>query len=367
MNSTADLVGPELPELAASGLFDSEWYLAVNPDVQSASLDALQHWLRFGCQEARNPNRYFDVSWYLARNPDVKATGLNPLLHYLRHGEREGRKPVSYFDPLWYRAAYEIPPNDLALRHFLTFRFSGRYAPCPELYGLFRVQTSHEQPKAGERLVSDIDLVLQRGTEIFPDEAIVEKSGLLDSNYYLINGSDVHEAALGASTHFCRFGWKEGRKPNIYFDTTWYLQSNPDVSRLRINPLVHYVIEGESAGRRPVVYFDPIWYRSRYEIEPGVNALAHYLTHRRTQKYSPNPLFDVGWYARQAGARIGRNRDPFAHYLEFGTFENISPSPRFDAGAYRRNHLGRPSRAFRRLMNPEQHNPLVHHLLSTYR
>lgn len=368
MNSCSDSIEPEIQELAASGLFDAAWYLATNPDVQSANLNPLQHWSRFGCHEARNPNRYFDVSWYLEQNPDVRATGLNPLLHYVRHGELEGRRPMSHFDPVWYRAAYDIPANNLALPHFLTFRGSGRYAPCPELYSLSRPQGSHGSLDAEEDMfASAIDRARECGTELFPDEEVVATSGLLDNNYYLINGSDVQEAELKPSLHFCKFGWREARKPNIYFDITWYLRSNPIVSRLRVNPLIHYIIEGEDAGRRPVIYFDPIWYRDRYRIRERTNALAHYLAHRRTREYSPNPLFDVEWYVQQSGARVGVNRDPFAHYLEFGTFEDVNPSPSFDAGNYRRKHLGRPSRAFRRLMNPELHNPLVHYLLSTYR
>ena len=27
--------------------------------------------------------------------------------------------------------------------------------------------------------------------------------------------------------HFYRFGWREGRKPNRYFDPAWYLQNYP--------------------------------------------------------------------------------------------------------------------------------------------
>ena len=65
--------------------------------------------------------------------------------------------------------------------------------------------------------------------EPFPDPGIVAASGLIDPNYYLINGADVHEARLDPAEHFCRYGWRESRKPNIYFDTRWYLQTNPQV------------------------------------------------------------------------------------------------------------------------------------------
>ena len=50
---------------------------------------------------------------------------MNPLLHYLRHGDREGRRPIWHFDPAWYRSAYDLPPDALALAHFLDAAFLG--------------------------------------------------------------------------------------------------------------------------------------------------------------------------------------------------------------------------------------------------
>lgn len=36
---------------------------------------------------------FFDSEYYLRNNPDVASAGVNPLLHYLRAGRREGRLP----------------------------------------------------------------------------------------------------------------------------------------------------------------------------------------------------------------------------------------------------------------------------------
>jgi hypothetical protein len=363
MNSAA-----EVAELTASALFDREWYVRVYPDVAVAAVDPLEHWCQFGWREGRNPNLYFGTTWYLHRNPDVAAAQLNPLLHYVRHGDREGRQPMPYFDPAWYRTAYGIPDGDIALRHFLASRSTGRYVPMPELYAVPLLPAYRPLAEADEdpfaRALEDAE---REGREASPDQSIVVESGLLDPNYYLINGSDVHDAGLDPVQHFCRFGWREGRKPNLYFDTNWYLRTNPSVARLGINPLVHYILEGERAGRRPIIYFDPAWYRECNGIAAEGNALAHYLVHRRTQTYSPNPLFDAAWYLQRMGTEIGPNRDPFAHYLQAGMLENVDPSPRFNAAEYRQRHLGRPSRAFRHLMRPDKHNPLVHYLEAQYR
>ena len=358
----------ELEALEASGLFDAAWYLLQYDDVGSAELEPLVHYYRFGWREGRKPNRYFDSTWYLEQYADVRESGMNPLLHYLRHGDHEGRRPAWYFDSGWYRKAYGLAPEAIALAHFLTQRTSGQFAPMPELYSVLHIPPYRDLPAAAEDpFARYLDDMLRDGRDPFPDLQFVTDAELIDPNYYLINGSDVHEAALDPAVHFCRYGWREGRKPNIYFDMNWYRHTNPALARLNINPLVHYILEGEAAGRRPVPYFDPLWYRETYRIDPQQNALAHYLKHRRSQAFSPTPLFDVAWYVGQHTDELGRNRDPFAHYLQAGTFRDIDPSPAFSAIEYRKRHLGRPSRQFRQLMHPDRDNPLVHHLRAEYR
>ena len=133
-----------------------------------------------------------------------------------------------------------------------------------------------------------------------------------------------------------------------------------------MNPLTHYILIGEPANRRPVPFFDPDWYRAEYRVPPQQTALDHYLTNRRTQRYSPNNLFDVAWYIARFGDQLGPNRDPFMHFLQAGVTQDIDPSPGFNAAQYRRTHLGRPSRRFARTQKADQHNPLVHFLRAEY-
>lgn len=77
-----------------SGLFDESWYLEAYPDVAQSGLDPVEHYLRFGAAEARNPSALFDSRWYLAAYPDVAEAGVNPLVHYILFGRDEGRRPV---------------------------------------------------------------------------------------------------------------------------------------------------------------------------------------------------------------------------------------------------------------------------------
>ena len=77
--------------IAASGLFDRDWYLATYDDVRQAGIDPVQHFLHHGAAERRDPGPHFDSGHYLRLYPDIAGNGMNPLLHYLQAGWREGR------------------------------------------------------------------------------------------------------------------------------------------------------------------------------------------------------------------------------------------------------------------------------------
>ena len=74
-----------------TGLFDEDWYLKSYPDVAENTIGVVEHYLKFGAAENRNPSPYFDTGWYLSYYPDVAQKGINPLLHYVKFGEKEGR------------------------------------------------------------------------------------------------------------------------------------------------------------------------------------------------------------------------------------------------------------------------------------
>lgn len=84
--------------IEASGLFDPSAYLAANPDVASAGLDPLSHYLQYGGAEGRAAGPQFNSREYLDGNPDVGVAGINPLVHYLQYGIAEGRMMTSVGD-----------------------------------------------------------------------------------------------------------------------------------------------------------------------------------------------------------------------------------------------------------------------------
>lgn len=353
---------------AATGLFDAAYYTRTNADVAAEGWPPLEHYIRVGEAEGRRPNPYFEPAHYW-----VGGAGLDPppafplLLHYRWVGEAAGISPGPFFDPVWYRTQYEVAEDASPLADYLARPDRGARLPSPALYAVAWLMPYRASPPEEDRFARFLDDMPDASARHEPDAGVIAEAGAFDSNHYLINGSDVHAAGLEPIQHFCAFGWREGRSPNIYFDTRWYLRTNPYVAALGINPMVHYLLEGERAGRRPVVYFDPVWYRGTYGVPDGKSALAHFLAHRRSQRFSPIAEFDLDWYLRTYGEDVGRNRDPFAHFLMAGTYDDVRPSAAFDWPSYRRRTRGRRTRHFPWTLDPTVDNPLIHKLHAEYR
>ncbi|WGL16389.1 hypothetical protein PVT68_16690 [Microbulbifer bruguierae] len=66
-----------------SMLFDDDWYLNEYPDVAEDGLDPVEHYVRHGADEDRDPNSVFSTSWYKKLHPEVVEAGVNPLFHYI--------------------------------------------------------------------------------------------------------------------------------------------------------------------------------------------------------------------------------------------------------------------------------------------
>jgi hypothetical protein len=68
-------------KIAASPLFDGDWYLQNNPDIAAANVNPALHYLQHGGREGRAPGPHFMA--YMKANPDLVAVKANPLLHFL--------------------------------------------------------------------------------------------------------------------------------------------------------------------------------------------------------------------------------------------------------------------------------------------
>jgi Sulfotransferase family len=78
-------------------LFDTDWYFESNPDVAAVGVNPLQHYLYFGNEEGRTPNRFFNLAWYrdvyLSRKRNAQNMRTEPLTDYVSRGHVANRVP----------------------------------------------------------------------------------------------------------------------------------------------------------------------------------------------------------------------------------------------------------------------------------
>ena len=333
--------------------FDAAYYLAHNPDVAAAGVDALKHYLAFGWKEGRDPNAYFSTRWYLAQNPDVAAAGVNPLEHFENYGWREGRDPSPNFSLGKYLAAN--PDVKAAgvdpLQQFLAAgQAQGRVAipvtpaapaaPADQLVDKAWYLAQHPDVAAsGEDASANYHRV---GWKLGynPDQ-------FFDTTYYLKTNPDVAAAGVDPLTHFETYGWKEGRQPSLAFSDSKYLAANPDVAAAKVDPLAHYLTFGQNEGRMTFINApqamgpaDPLVDRAYYFaqiatiVPAAADASASYDQGGWRLGLNPDAYFDTNYYlARNPDVRAA-GVDPLKHYETFGWKEGRDPSAAFSTNKY---------------------------------
>lgn len=271
--------------IAASGIFDSRWYLEQYPDVGQAGQDALTHYVAFGAAEGRDPHPLFSSSWYLRRYPDVNRQGLNALAHYVTAGAAMGNDPHPLFSSAWYANRYpESATSGLTpLGHYIHTGASRGFDPHP----------------------------------------------LFDTAWYTSGDPGVVNAGINPLSHYVLHA--NNRDPHPLFHASWYLAQNPQIG-CETNPLAHYLEYWPTEGGDPHPLFDTVWYREHYRV--SVNPLLHYVLQGAVQSCSPSPLFDRAWYLQTYPEVSTAGRDPVADYWTGGAFLGRDPHPLFDSDWY---------------------------------
>jgi hypothetical protein len=247
--------GLEASVVQRSGLFDRDWYLANDRELDGQS-DLIAHFCREGWRRGLQPNPYFDPHWYVKTYGAELAPDENPLLHYILRGERENTWPSAHFDPEWYREEYALNEHESPLGHYLRNRLAGGYSPLP-VFDVAEYLASHPecltaaqdpyfhwraQPKA---------VVQPPPPEHSPLAAVLRLvGGNLET--WKIPDTVSAEALKQLLRLFIPF---------IPFDETWYCKSYPDVaSAVRCHVISsghqHFIdygfFEGRSPSRRPL-------------------------------------------------------------------------------------------------------------------
>lgn len=171
------------------------------------------------------------------------------------------------FNATWYRAAYQLPPQEDALRHYLAGPRDRRPSPW------------------------------------------------FDARWYLQSYPDVAAANIHPLVHYIRCGWREGRNPNPSFATAWYLQRRPDAAASP-TPLDHYLASGVARFDDPSPDFDAAWYAANVMPgdEQGLDPLAHFLLIGRPAGAQTQPAWRESLGAPVECARLE-------------TFKSFGPAP----------------------------------------
>ncbi|WP_375461846.1 glycosyltransferase [uncultured Enterovirga sp.] len=100
--------------LARTDLFDEAWYVRVNRDVGVSGMKAIQHFVRHGAAELRDPGPAFDSNFYQLLYPDYLERSRSPLADYIRFGRSRGylaRGPSGY--QRWIDAFDQLSDEDV--------------------------------------------------------------------------------------------------------------------------------------------------------------------------------------------------------------------------------------------------------------
>ena len=235
-------------------VFDREWYLLQNPDVAESGADPLEHFLRHGIQEERDPNSLFSAAWYRSRAPE-RLGDMPAYAHFLADPARRAWPQHPLFDAQFYVITNADLHLDLAgaLDHFVSQGASELRDPHPLLS--MRRLAGQSGFEVSRNILADY--------LCHAENYGASPSPLFDGNSYLLENPELGAILVNPLLHYCATGWREGRNPHRLFAGDWYLAGNPDVLRAGMNPLEHYVVAGADEGRRPHPLFDPDFYIER--------------------------------------------------------------------------------------------------------
>ncbi|MFI2812269.1 glycosyltransferase [Microbulbifer sp. JSM ZJ756] len=350
----------DLELVLESGLVLEDWYFQEYQDLDPAQISAAEHYLSVGWKEGRNPNPYFDTEWYQKNIQEKNRSGLCPLLDYVWRV----KKPATSLGLCVDAYCKENPESKKdPLAHYLH-------------NGLKQKRNSFPKALSEQQIKYEF-----------------EYTGLFDAEWYLNSHSDLKGSEIDPFEHYCLFGWKEGRRPNPYFDPVWY-ENNCPSGMDALPPLLHYVKEGWKLARSPSRDFDaakyledhqdvraagvdPLthylnygvhesrtlsqvhevpgcreiaesglfledWYENQYEDlrGEGLNLWEHFLTFGAQEGRNPNPYFDTSWYVETYGESIPDDECPLLFYARQGWKMGQNPSPKFDGTRYREEYLG---------------------------
>ncbi|MGR5120652.1 glycosyltransferase [Vibrio astriarenae] len=257
-----------LNEISEQNLFDAEFYINKYPDVKRLNYNPIEHYVRSGDREGRQPNKYFEPKKYREKNKLNNKE--NSLLHYIKNENKDSLFVGDYFDISFYLKKYsDVKESGMdPLYHYMTF--GAQEGRIPK-----RVEQKYERKPTFKHL--------KLNGEMRSALEVIQASGL--------------------------------------FDETYYLTRYKDVARNKYNPLEHYVRSGDKEGRNPNEAFDTKYFRDNNSIPKEKNALEFYINHKNRESLKVSERYDGNIY-RALNEDVASKFDFLLdHYLKYGISE----------------------------------------------
>jgi GT2 family glycosyltransferase len=172
---------------------------------------------------------------------------------------------------------------------------------------------------------------------------LVQKSGLFDTHWYVLENHDVLKSGIDPLFHFLEHGDAEGRAPGPQFNSSAYVAAWPDVAESDMGPLEHFIRIGRAAGRRAPAFsddalrpaklrgeisrsglFDPKWYREQNpDLDQEHDVLNHFVNFGMREGRDPGPNFSNKFYSLAYAEHLGANESALEHYLLKGRLQGL--------------------------------------------
>ena len=260
-------------------VFDREYYLKTNSDVKANQIDSLEHFIKYGQYEGRNPKANMNLTYLYEQIPQEKDKYLQYTLDVYKKCDSyklEAPDEIENYernyqllkDSIYFNQDYYIKHNpsitedDDAIDYYLR---KGRYEKYPTskifshheylkynldlkhhgvdplvhfiLSGL-KEQRPYRRPKLEEK---DFDKYPEG---FYQRYSLIYDSNLFSEEYYVRNNPQIIEEDTDPIIDYLVNGVRYSRNPSSLFSTSRYLKYHGDIKRTGFNPLYHYLTNG---------------------------------------------------------------------------------------------------------------------------
>jgi glycosyltransferase involved in cell wall biosynthesis len=258
----------------------------------------------------------FDADFYLHNDRNLDPLLIDPLIHYLEYGWHEQRNPNPLFEAAWYSQFYNLNADQEPLLHYIE---QAGNDPNPLFF------TTYYAEQCGDNTVEGQDLLGHYLTQGWREGK--NPNPLFDTAWYLARNPEIAELGQNPFFHYYHTGSREQRNPMPFFSMRYYCERNPLLLREWLFPVLHFLEHGEDEEQTPAPCFDPEFYRETYGLEglTHVELFLHYAKEGRRKKYKPTALFDAEFYGAAYPESLKGCFHPLEHYQEQGVFAGNYP------------------------------------------